>query len=603
MSNRSYLLRLIIPFSVMIVAVVALSGWLIYHSGEVSARKRQIEQLVNDSTLLAKTIRDDGSRLHDAVIERADAEARFRNVRISIIDRKGAVIFDSHVKLLDLDNHNNRPEVIDARATGQGQSIRQSKTQGVSYIYAAALVDDESGYIVRASRPEESPIEVSKLMLAQLGGAVLVSILIMTWLAVTLHRRWIAPVRKLAFAAEQMAAGQWQTRVTPEGVSELREFSTRMNALAMQAKKQVDELEHQRTDLESLVDSLPDPILLTDPQMRVVLLNQPAANFLSVTTKQAIGAKLFSILGETALLDVYELVIAGQIKAGAPIMRDFRVTRQGQKLTYQAVAGRTPAGGVLLVLRDITRLASTVQMKTDFVANASHELRTPIAAIKLAFETLGDVYQDDAQQTARCITIIAGHLQRLEDMLQDLLDLSRVENADIRPDIQQLRAADVLGVVIQTQGPIARNKQIELVIEGDESLQFTSDRRLLALILKNLVENAIKYTPPGGSVRVKLWQEADMIRMRIGDSGIGIPPQHLERVFERFYQVDSARASSVGRGTGLGLAIVKHAIHALQGQVKLESTVGRGTTVTCLFPLKPDPFARESEPRFEATTA
>jgi len=603
MSNRSYLLRLIIPFAIMIVLVVGLSGWLIYHSGEQSARKRQIEQLANDAKLLAQTIRDDNSRLHDAVLERADAEAKFRNVRVSIIKRNGDVIFDTHAKLVDMDNHNDRPEIIDARSQGSGQSARVSRSQKIAYLYAAELVDEKSGLIIRASRPEQAPIEVNTTMVVQLAGAVVLSILIMSWLALTLHRRWIAPVRRLAFAAEKMAAGEWSTRVEPCGVLELREFSGRLNFLAEQAQKQLDDLNQQRTDLESLVDSLPDPILLADPQQRVVLINEPAARFLSVTTRQALGAKLISILGDTSLLDVYEHVTSAQVKAGTPVVREFRVMRIGQKFTYQAVAARTPAGGVLLVLRDITKLAAAVQMKTDFVANASHELRTPIAAIKLAFETLAEVYQDEPQQTARCVDIIAGHLQRLEDMLQDLLDLSRVENIDIKPEIKRLRAADVLNVVSNTQGPLAKNKGLELIIEGDETLSFDSDRRLLDLLLKNLVENSIKYTPSGGKVHVRIWRDGEMIKLRVADSGIGIPPQHLERVFERFYQVDAARSSSVGRGTGLGLAIVKHAAHALSGHLTLESTVGRGTTVVCVFPLVPSPYARHDEPRLDSAPA
>ncbi len=600
MSNRSYLLRLIIPFAIMIVAVVALSGWLIYHSGQDSARKRQVQQLVTDAALLARTIRDDGSRIHDSMIERADAEAKFRNVRLSVIDRDGDVIFDSHVPLHEMDNHNDRPEIMSARATGTGQAIRRSRSQNVDYIYAAELVDQKSGLVIRTSRPEQAPLVVSNVMLLQLAAAVVMSILIMTWLAVTLHRRWFSPVRQLATAAEQMAAGQWSTRVQPSGVSELREFSLRMNFLAEQAQNQLADLQQQRADLESLVDSLPDPIVLTDPQQRIVLLNEPAARFLSVTPKQVIGAKLISVLGETSLVDLYEQVIGQNGRNTAPVMRDFRVLRVGQKFTYQAVAARTPAGGMLLVLRDITKLSSTVQMKTDFVANASHELRTPIAAIKLAFETLADVYQDDLQQTTRCISIIAGHLQRLEDMLQDLLDLSRVENADIKPEIIPLHAKSLLDNVQNTQGPIALSKGLELRLEYDESLDFQSDRRLLDLVLKNLVENAIKYTPTGGRVTVKLWQEARTIMLRIEDSGMGIPPQHLERVFERFYQVDSARSSSVGRGTGLGLAIVKHAVNALGGQVKLESTVGRGTTATCTFPVLTGPLSLETLQRLDA---
>jgi two-component system phosphate regulon sensor histidine kinase PhoR len=589
MSNRTYLLRLIIPFAVMVVIVVGLSGWLIYRSGYETARQQQMQDLAGDASQLSELLRSEGFRITDTVRRRIDDDTRFRDVRFTIIDRDGNVMLDTRAALEALNNHNDRPEVVEARRVGTGASIRDSYTQKMTYVYAAQAVPGSDGVIARASRAERTPLQVSTRMVAQLAGAVVASVLIMSLLALMLHRRWIAPVMRLASAAEQMAAGQWQTRVEPAGVSELREFSTRLNDLAEQAQKQVDDLQHQRSDLTSLVDSLPDPIVLTDPSQRVILINQPAARFLHVTTQQATGAKLISILGETSLLDVHEQITSHETRAGTPIVREIRVTRQAQKLTYQAVAARMQGGGVLMVLRDVSQLASAVQMKTDFVANASHELRTPIAAIKIAFETLSDVYSEDPQQTARCIEIIADHLRRLEEMLQDLLDLSRVETPDLKPEIAPLRGAEVLAAIRNTMGPLARNKEIDLSLEVEEGLTFDSDRRLLNLVLKNLVENAIKYTPPGGRASVKLSREpaeegGSNILLRVTDTGIGIPPQHLERVFERFYQVDAARSGSGGRGTGLGLAIVKHAVLALGGQVKLDSTLGRGTTVTCTLP-------------------
>ena len=593
MSNRSYLLRLMIPFAVMIAAVVALSGWLIYNSGLESARRQQVDSLARDARVIAQTIRGDNAKIYDAVLERVASEAHVRNVRVSLINGTGAVIFDTHADLNELNNHNDRPEIIDARRNGVGTSIRMSRSQREQYIYAAERVSGVDGLVVRTSRPEQSPITVSRAMIGELALAVGLSITIMWWLAMTLHRRWIAPVRRLASAANELAQGRWDVRVVPEGNAELRAFSTQLNYVAEQAQKQLADLRQQRSDLSALVDSLPDPIVLTDAQQRVILINEPAARFLSVTTLQAMGQKLISILGESSLVELYEHLLqnAGEKRPNQPYMREIRVTRKGQKLTYQAVAARTGAGGMLVVLRDVTKLASAVQMKTDFVANASHELRTPIAAIKIAFETLSDVYTDDEQQTSRCIDIIAGHLQRLENMLQDLLDLSRVESTELKPQLTDVRSGDLLAHVRNAMGTIARNKGVELHVENDEDIVFVSDRKLLDLSIKNLVENSIKYTPEGGRVSVRIWRELSQqddgrshVLIRITDTGIGIPPQHLERVFERFYQVDSARSGSSGRGTGLGLAIVKHALHALAGQVDLQSTVGRGTTATCVLP-------------------
>jgi two-component system phosphate regulon sensor histidine kinase PhoR len=268
--------------------------------------------------------------------------------------------------------------------------------------------------------------------------------------------------------------------------------------------------------------------------------------------------------------------------------REIRVFRNGHRGTFQAVASPTKTGGLLLVLRDVSTLAGAAQMKTDFVANASHELRTPIAAIKIAFETLADVYREDPDQTERCVSIIAGHLKRLEEMLGDLLDLSRVEAPGVEPSLLPIDIDELFGALRAAMEPMARQKLVELAFAESPKAkpsQFVSDLRLLNLILKNLVENSIKFTPAGGKVSIDLIDEENgNISLIVADTGIGVPPEHLERVFERFYQVDPARSGSAGRGTGLGLAIVKHAVHALDGTVELKSTVGVGTTITCRFP-------------------
>jgi len=252
------------------------------------------------------------------------------------------------------------------------------------------------------------------------------------------------------------------------------------------------------------------------------------------------------------------------------------------------VAHRTADRGALLVFRDHSTLAATGQMKTDFVANASHELRTPIAAIKVGFETLRLVIADDPQQSERCLTIIDGHLRRLEEMLRDLMDLSRVESPSLRTQVGPVKVGELFSLLRSTLVPVAKQKNIEVrLIDHSPPEQFQSDPWLLNVILKNLVENGIRFTPSGGSVTVEVGLAPAGPRgifLAVTDTGIGIAKEHIDRVFERFYQVDPSRSGSAGRGTGLGLAIVKHAVNALGGTVKLESTLGQGTTVTCTFP-------------------
>ncbi|MGA3067482.1 MAG: ATP-binding protein [Tepidisphaeraceae bacterium] len=404
------------------------------------------------------------------------------------------------------------------------------------------------------------------------------------------RRLWLRPVRHLEDVAARMTNGDWSERAQLEGTEAVRGMAGHLNLLAAQVQKQLTDLQQQRGGLRALMDTMPDPILAADAQGRIVLLNAPAAQLLSVTPSEVLNQKLVNVVNDEEIVRLYEALIAGSGGAAVAnaVQREIRLARNGQRSTYQAVARRMASGSSLLVLRDVSALAGAMQMKTDFVANASHELRTPIAAIKVAFETLRDVYHDDQAQTDRCINVIDGQLRRLEEMLRDLMDLSRVESQENRPRVAVVKTSDLLATVKSALGPQARERNVELRVGDDDPAsprEFFTDTRLFHLVVKNLVENSIKFTPGGGKVVVSIRQTSpDLVTVTVADTGIGIAREHIDRVFERFYQVDAARSGSAGRGSGLGLAIVKHAVHALDGSVKLESAVGVGTTITCQFP-------------------
>jgi two-component system phosphate regulon sensor histidine kinase PhoR len=413
------------------------------------------------------------------------------------------------------------------------------------------------------------------------------AIIAMGNLALWFVSQWVSPTRSLNRAANRMASGDWSARAHPGGSEAIRNAAVAINGVAFATSRQLAELDGRRADLQTLVDALPDPILLADDQHRVVLINAPASALLQVSAQQALGRRLSTIINDEAILGLLE-PIGATADGDKTRHREIRIFRNGYRGTFQAVASPTKTGGLLLVLRDVSTLAGAAQMKTDFVANASHELRTPIAAIKIAFETLTEVYREDPEQTQRCVDIIAGHLKRLEEMLGDLLDLSRVEAPDVEPSLQHVNVDELFDSLRQAMETMARQKLVELAFNESPRKKpdrFISDPRLLNLVLKNLIENAIKFTPAGGKVSIDLVDEENShVSLVVADTGIGIPREHLERVFERFYQVDPARSGSSGRGTGLGLAIVKHAVNALDGTVDLQSTAGVGTTVTCRLP-------------------
>jgi two-component system phosphate regulon sensor histidine kinase PhoR len=593
MVARPFWSKLLIPFIMLSLLVAAVSLGLSYWVARGSVYLDQARTLATAAGIVRANEPADAAALKPETAKALRSLAASTDVRLTVIRGDGVVLFDTTADPATMENHNGRAEIIEARARHLGSSSRISATIKTPSTYLAEIVNDSDpdGLIVRSCYPTFSWSSLrTPLWIVAIGGlvATLVMVFVLAWI---IQRQWVNPTRDLTGAAERMAAGHWNARVDPHGASEVRFLAEKMNELASQAENQLAELGKQRRDLRSLVDTLPDPILVTDTAGRVVLVNVPAADLLQLSPASVVGQKISSVVGEEALmqlLDAASGVAASWIVP--PVQREVRLLRGGHRRTFQSVAARNATGGSLLLLRDVTTMAMAVQMKTDFVANASHELRTPIAAIKIAMETLRDVYGDDPDQAERCVNIIEGHIRRLEELLRDLLDLSRLESPDAAPKLADVKPWDLFAIVRSTLGPTAREKGVDLRFNertgGADT--FRSDERLLNLVLKNLVENSVKFTPAGGSISVTLtWTEfhnRPAVVLKVTDTGCGIPPEHLDRVFERFYQVDSARSGTAGRGTGLGLAIVKHAVAALDGVVNLESTVGVGTTVTCTLP-------------------
>ncbi len=430
--------------------------------------------------------------------------------------------------------------------------------------------------------------------------------LVTAYLRLSLTRR---ALRQVAGALEQLAAGRGRPDVrdvwrdgSRRPIRVVRQIARDVHNYERRTSETIRRLERQRSDLNALVDALPDPIVQADKQRRLILVNQPAVELLGVPKEQAIGATVEAAITEPEVLALFDKVAKIAIgdlgrngKPRLPVRRELRLSSGGRQMAYQAVATRSEAGGVIVVLRDISTLDQALRMKADFVANASHELRTPVAAIKVAYETLIELLDEASKPTPaaqRCLSILGGHLQRVEEMLQDLLDLSKVEDADQTPSLEMTSLAELSRDLRQTVGPLAARRDVMLELPDGSADAFVTDRKLLLLALKNLLENGVKHTPANGKVTLRIQRltggDGDEIRLIVEDTGVGIPDDHIDRIFERFYQVDAARtgtnARSVDRGTGLGLSIVKHAINALAGSVLVESAVGSGTRFIVTLP-------------------
>ncbi len=345
--------------------------------------------------------------------------------------------------------------------------------------------------------------------------------------------------------------------------------------------------------LRSLVDALEEPLLGVDSAGVVVIANRAAVALLATGSRSLEGRSVEDLLPQPELVSLVANASSGRAGREAVPIADGESVRVFEAFAAPADLGPTPGetSGAVLALRDVTQQAATVQLKTDFVANASHELRTPLASMRTALETLREFGDEDPSIRGRMLHLVESNAARLEELVADLLDLSRLESPQTRAAIERCAASEIAAALRADFEEACAKRNLTLAFELDTSLEsLDTDPRLLTLILRNLIDNAVKFAHEGTAVRVVGGVAPNggarrTARFEVIDRGIGIPLAQQQRVFERFYQVDAARSGPhERRGTGLGLAIVKHAVRALGGSVSLRSVWGQGTTVTVDLP-------------------
>ena len=514
-------------------------------------------------------------------------------MRLTVIASDGRVLGDSIAKPGSMSNHKtpDRPEVLAAIEGRNGADTRLSETMHVEFRYLARPVrqGDTTVALVRLAMPVRAIAEDQALIhnalfwtiSATVGAAALLALL-MSWI-------WYAPLKQITETAEQLAAGNLDARAKVSGTDELARLADTLNDMRDNLARQIRTVETQQQQLRSVVDNLREGVIALDKTGHIVLVNQSASELLDLPAEDLTGREFKSVVTGGGVLDLYHKLMAagdsidGVINAPGNAMRilDVHAAR---------VAAGAPGGiAVLLVLRDVTEIAGAAAMKAEFVANASHELRTPLATIRAATEALGDAGACDPEVIAKVTAILNRHITRLEQMTNDLLNLHLVETPGTQLNLTDISPASLVARIREDHADSAQSKQIELVVSTDsEDFVFASDATLLQLIVDNLLDNALKFTPAGGKVTAALTSDADNVTLKVTDTGCGIPPEIQDRVFERFFQARASRSGDTAvRGTGLGLAIVKHATDRLGGELTLASRPNEGTTVTVTFPQAP----------------
>ncbi len=513
------------------------------------------------------------------------------DLRLTVMSHPdGRVLGDSEADPATMEPHRtpDRPEVLAAMNGRTGQSTRESETLGVQFRYIAVPVRRD-GQVVGAVRVAKRVTTIARgqdyvrqaLLWAGLAGAVAAVLLglLISWI-------WYRPLRQIAHAAGKIASGNLTHRAHIRGPGEMEDLARALNEMRSSLATQMGLAARERKNLKAVVTNLDNGIVALDRDRSISYMNRVAIELMAPGESDVVGRNVQSVI---RIVDVIDMLT--QVPPGGRLSRQVEVER-GQRrvvldLTVTDVSeGETEGICTLLTAHNVTEITRTARMKAEFVANASHELRTPLATIKATAESLTAVGAGDEEAMGKFVSILLRNVQRLENLTNDLLDLHLVEGARSKLRLEEIVLGEMVSWVRANFGESARKKGVELTAKADEpDHRLRSDRKLIELIVQNLVDNAIKFTPAGGEVTCRYERNGSGTILRVSDTGCGIPPEIRSRVFERFFQADPSRSGDTNhRGTGLGLAIVKHAVEQLGAQIELRSEVGEGTTIDVIIP-------------------
>lgn len=585
MARKRLIWQIYPPFLLIILIALLAFTWVFsrsldaFHANETSLDLQARAQLVIPQ-LQGSMQPDQGAQL-DALCKKLGNLAQ---TRISIILTDGKVLGDSKEDPRRMDNHADRPEVAAALQGKVGMATRYSQTlqQRMMYVAVPVFEDEQILGCVRTALPVITLTRSFESALYPIIYSGLAIALITTLISLWLSRRISRPLEEMRRGAERFARGELDGRLPIFNGAELGGLAEAMNQMAAELDDRIRTVVRQRNEQEAVLSSMLESVLAVDKEERILRINQAAGELLDIVPAEAVGRRIQEKLRKPEL----QKFIAQTLQSKTSIEADMILLIRGAKHFLQAHG--TPlrdAGGkefgALIVLNDITRLQRLENIRRDFVANVSHELKTPITAIKGSVETLLGGAMNAAADANRFLDIIVRQADRLHAIIEDLLALSRLERDAEANEIlctnQPLQP--ILNAAMQACAATASSRGIEVRLFCSEELTAKVNAPLLEQAIINLLDNAIKYSERGSAVTLEGWQDDEQVRIKVQDRGQGIPKEHLPRLFERFYRVDAARSRDVG-GTGLGLAIVKHIIQAHDGDVVVHSTPGEGSVFT-----------------------
>lgn len=591
MKRRNFFLRLFLGDLALVTCLIAAGGYISFTYFHRNIQT-QAQQYQNHLLHFVRNEYQQRWPIAPELIEQEVTSLADSRYRLSVIDSQGNVLGDSIAPPSELINQRTpeNPEILAALAGHEASDVRRSERTGLATRYLAEPIvhDGQVVGVIRLAMPIEHVLWREQFIKRTVVWGLVLAVVSAVLLGGLIIWVWYRPIRQVTATAEQLASGNLTLRPSVRGSAELADLASALNKMRHTVSSQLETITDQRQNLQTILANLREGVVAIDGEQRIVFMNASARQLLAPDCKAPAGELLQSVVRVAEVIDAANAIITRPQSFSRQIETDIRGRRYTLSVHASRITGYSSEGiTCMLVVHDITDLARTASMKAEFVANASHELRTPLATLRAAVDSLLDIEPGDARALARFIAMLDRNVARLENMTGDLLDLHIVEASRDTSRVEDVEIESLLWSARQQFGPRAREAEIDLELNSnDESAVVSLDRKLLVLILQNLLDNALKFTPAGKTITCELNCREDVLQLRVADSGCGIAPEDQTKVFDRFFQAETSRTGDTRlRGTGLGLAIVKHAADRLGAEISLQSELGRGTTITVEIPV------------------
>lgn len=588
MRHSPIFLKLYAGFALVILFSMLIVGLMVQRQIEQASLKDIRNNLSSQAFILQQSFADMDTQSQNEIQQMVQQIGDRIATRVTLLTRDGVVMADSEFRFDEMDNHLSRPEIISATQSRVGESSRFSTTLQKPMLYVALKAMDSHsnlGFIRTALSTERIDEEFNylrKVIIIAASLTTLIALFIGYWLAMSFAR----PLRQMTIIANDYAQGHYQLRIPSDRRDEIGALARSLNKMADISARRFNIIKTERDQLSTILKSMNEGVITVNDKGLITHVNRAACRILRTSGERCLGQSLQDMDASNNLNQAFIQCQQEQASVEKSIQLDGYTFARHYRL-HVTLLKHSDQADAILVLQDTTDVQRMDKMRADFVANASHELKTPITAIRGFAETLIEDEAIERQTQQRFIRKIHGQSIRLSDLVSELLALSRLESNDAafntQVDLQQIvqRVCDNLQAVAQGHQVI-----LDLDTEG-QPIILLGDENALSQMVTNLVDNAIKYTPAMGHVHVVIEVDASTALLSIKDDGIGIDEANQERIFERFYRVDKARSQSLG-GTGLGLAIVKHIVQSHKGSLKLKSKLNQGSTFVIKIPLASD---------------